>query len=118
MKQTAVKNIVLKGWLVIALLASNVALSAELLNSPYDISRELFTALNSGFQQRWNRQHPFDKLTIKQSQHACSFKQILAILQGLRAYIVTYNQVTDIQILYDLGQIIPADWQYRFPNRS
>ena len=79
--------------------------------------RELFVALNPGFEQQWNQQHPNDKLTIKQS-HAGSSKQALAILQGLRADVVTYNQVTDVQILHDRGQLIPADWQARLPNNS
>ncbi|SPX16607.1 thiosulfate ABC transporter, substrate-binding protein [Escherichia coli] len=58
-----------------------------------------------------------DKLTIKQS-HAGSSKQALAILQGLKADVVTYNQVTDVQILHDKGKLIPADWQSRLPNNS
>ena len=37
MKQNRVKNLVLKGWLAAALLASGAA-SAELLNSSYDVS--------------------------------------------------------------------------------
>ena len=117
MKQTRVKNFMLKGWLAAALLASGTVSAAELLNSSYDVSRELFTALNPGFEQQWNQQHPGDKLTIKQS-HAGSSKQALAILQGLRADVVTYNQVTDVQILHDRGQLIPADWQARLPNNS
>lgn len=117
MKQNRVKNLVLKGWLAAALLASGSASAAELLNSSYDVSRELFVALNPGFEQQWNQQHPNDKLTIKQS-HAGSSKQALAILQGLRADVVTYNQVTDVQILHDRGQLIPADWQSRLPNNS
>ena len=31
---------------------------------------------------------------------------------------VTYNQVTDVQILHDKGKLIPADWQSRLPNNS
>ncbi|NHW59603.1 solute-binding protein, partial [Escherichia coli] len=54
---------------------------------------------------------------IKQS-HAGSSKQALAILQGLPADVVTYNQVTDVQILHDKGKLIPADWQQRLPNNS
>ena len=77
----------------------------------------MFVALNPDFEQQWNQQHPNDKLTIKQS-HAGSSKQALAILQGLRADVVTYNQVTDVQILHDRGQLIPADWQARLPNNS
>ncbi|MFO6426513.1 hypothetical protein ACLBOM_12730 [Escherichia coli] len=39
---------------------------------------------------------------MKQS-HAGSSKQALAILQGLKADVVTYNQVTDVQILHAQG---------------
>ncbi|KFK96906.1 MULTISPECIES: sulfate ABC transporter substrate-binding protein [unclassified Serratia (in: enterobacteria)] len=111
------KNSVLKGGLAALLLASGSLSAAELLNSSYDVSRELFAALNPGFEQQWNQQHPDDKLTIKQS-HAGSSKQALAILQGLKADVVTYNQVTDVQILHDRGKLIPADWQQRLPNNS
>lgn len=101
-----------------ALILSGVTASAtELLNSSYDVSRELFTALNPGFQAQWEQQNPGDKLTIKQS-HAGSSKQALAILQGLKADVVTYNQITDVQILHDRGNLIPADWQARLPNNS
>jgi ABC-type sulfate transport system substrate-binding protein len=39
----------------------------------------------------------FGRRLFKQS-HAGSSKQALAILQGLKADVVTYNQVTDVQI--------------------
>jgi sulfate transport system substrate-binding protein len=73
------------------------AQATELLNSSYDVSRELFAALNPPFEQQWAKDNNGDKLTIKQS-HAGSSKQALAILQG-KADVVTYNQVTDVQIL-------------------
>ncbi|WP_455819978.1 sulfate ABC transporter substrate-binding protein [Pseudomonas cerasi] len=100
-----------------ALLLSTGAQATELLNSSYDVSRELFSALNAPFEQQWSQQHPGDTLTIKQS-HAGSSKQALAILQGLKADVVTYNQVTDVQILHDKGKLIPANWQQRLPNAS
>ncbi|MHC1903967.1 thiosulfate/sulfate ABC transporter substrate-binding protein CysP, partial [Escherichia coli] len=78
---------------------------------------ELFAALNPPFEQQWAKDNGGDKLTIKQS-HAGSSKQALAILQGLKADVVTYNQVTDVQILHDKGKLIPADWQSRLPNNS
>lgn len=76
----------------------------------------LFAALNPPFEQQWAKDNGGDKLTIKQS-HAGSSKQALAILQGLKADVVTYNQVTDVQILHD-KRLIPADWQSRLPNNS
>ncbi|MFA9209337.1 MAG: sulfate ABC transporter substrate-binding protein, partial [Yersinia sp. (in: enterobacteria)] len=82
MKQTSVKSATHKGWHRVALLSalifgSATASATELLNSSYDVSRELFTALNPGFQQQWEQQNPGDKLTIIQS-HAGSSKQALA----------------------------------------
>ncbi|MEJ4045106.1 sulfate ABC transporter substrate-binding protein [Erwinia sp. SLM-02] len=100
-----------------SLLLAGAAQATELLNSSYDVSRELFTALNAPFEKQWDEQHPGDKLTIKQS-HAGSSRQALAILQGLKADVVTYNQVTDVQVLHDKGKLIPADWQQRLPNSS
>ncbi|MBI6547465.1 sulfate ABC transporter substrate-binding protein [Xenorhabdus lircayensis] len=122
MKIVAIKNKLLSGLAAISLLVSlnaysTNALAVELLNSSYDIGRELFSSLNAEFEKQWNGQHPQDKLTIKQS-HAGSSKQALAILHGLRADVVTYNQVTDIQILHDSGNLIPANWQQRLPNNS
>lgn len=102
---------------VISLLLMGTAQATELLNSSYDVSRELFVALNAPFEKQWAADNNGDTLTIKQS-HAGSSKQALAILQGLKADVVTYNQVTDVQILHDRGKLIPADWQSRLPNHS
>lgn len=101
----------------LSLMLAGTVQATELLNSSYDVSRELFTALNVPFEKQWAQQHPGDTLTIKQS-HAGSSKQALAILQGLKADVVTYNQVTDVQVLHDKGKLIPADWQQRLPNDS
>lgn len=121
MKTVWINNRSLKGSLaalfVVSSLASGAASATELLNSSYDVSRELFAALNPPFQKQWAEQNGGDKLEIKQS-HAGSSKQALAILQGLKADVVTYNQVTDVQILHDRGNLIPADWQSRLPNNS
>lgn len=119
MKNTLVKSKTLRGAIAVLLLAGGAASAGatELLNSSYDVSRELFAALNPPFEQQWAAQNNGDKLEVKQS-HAGSSKQALAILQGLKADVVTYNQVTDVQILHDRGNLIPADWQSRLPNHS
>lgn len=74
-----------KGYLALAasMLLVAQAQATELLNSSYDVSRELFAALNPPFEQQWAKDNAGDKLTIKQS-HAGSSKQALAILQGLK----------------------------------
>ncbi len=117
MKKNSLKKTALASLATLSLFGSSQLYAAELLNSSYDIARELFVALNPDFEKQWNEAHPDDKLTIKQS-HAGSSKQALAILQGLKADVVTYNQVTDVQILHDKGNLIPNDWQARLPNNS
>ena len=73
-----------KGSLALAgLLLVAQAQATELLNSSYDVSRELFAALNPAFEQQWAKENNGDKLTIKQS-HAGSSKQALAILQAVK----------------------------------
>ncbi|MBM7456987.1 sulfate transport system substrate-binding protein [Oceanisphaera litoralis] len=88
----------------------------ELLNSSYDIARELFAEINPVFIEHWEKETG-ETLEIKQS-HAGSSRQAQAILQGLRADVVTYNQVTDVDLLHQKGKLIPADWKARLPNDS
>ncbi len=66
------------------------ASATERLNSSYDVARELFAALNPGYIAQWDKAHPDGKLTIRQL-HAGSSKQAPAILQGLKADVVTCN---------------------------
>lgn len=107
-------------WISAALLilaSGGVVHATTLLNSSYDVSRELFSTLNPLFIKQWDQAHPQDPLTIRQS-HGGSSKQALSILQGMRADVVTYNQVPDVQILHDKGHLIPANWQQRLPDNS
>ncbi|VFP88104.1 thiosulfate ABC transporter substrate-binding protein CysP [Candidatus Erwinia haradaeae] len=102
---------------IFSLFLSGGVEATTLLNSSYDVSRELFIALNTPFEKQWEKTHPGDTLIIKQS-HAGSSKQALSILQGLKADVVTYNQVTDVQILHDKGQLIASNWKQRLPDDS
>jgi len=88
----------------------------EILNVSYDIARELYEQVNKAFIADWKAKTGED-LTVNQS-HAGSSKQARSILEGLEADVVTFNQVTDVQVLHDKGNLIPADWQQRLPNNS
>lgn len=101
-----------------ALLSTQPALAAdrELLNTSYDIARELFAAYNESFKKHW-QEKTGETVEIKQS-HAGSSKQAQAIIQGLKADVATFNQVTDIDILHQRGKLIPEDWASRLPNNS
>jgi sulfate transport system substrate-binding protein len=87
-----------------------------LLNVSYDISRELYVELNAAFIKQWKAKTGQD-ITINQS-HNGSSRQARSILEGLEADVVTFNQVTDVQVLYDRGKLIPKDWATRLPNNS
>ncbi|WP_137131421.1 thiosulfate ABC transporter substrate-binding protein CysP [Rhizobium sp. FY34] len=82
----------------------------KLLNASYDVARELFAAENEAFLKI----HP--GVTIDQS-HAGTSKQARAIVEGLEADVVTFNQVTDIDFLVKQG-FVSADWQKDFPNSA
>ncbi|WP_043530395.1 thiosulfate ABC transporter substrate-binding protein CysP [Litchfieldella xinjiangensis] len=108
------------GTAVIAALGAGVvtpvvAAEREILNSSYDIARELFAAINPEFIEWWQQEHG-EEVAIKQS-HGGSSAQARAIIQGLRADVVTYNQVTDVQALADEG-LVAEDWQNQFENNA
>lgn len=93
------------------LLSSASAWSADkLLNASYDVGRELFVAINKAFVA----QHP--GVTVDQS-HAGTSKQARAIVEGLAADVVTFNQVPDIDFLVKNGYV-SADWQKNFPDNA
>jgi len=85
----------------------------EILNVSYDISRELFQQINPAFAAFWQKSQG-QAIEIKQS-HAGSSKQARAILDGLPADVVTFNQVTDVQVLADRG-VLSKDWKSAFPG--
>lgn len=82
----------------------------KLLNASYDVARELFAAENEAFV----KQNP--GVSIDQS-HAGTSKQARAIVEGLEADVVTFNQVTDIDFLVKQG-FVSKDWQKDFPNSA
>lgn len=112
------RSIVAAGAFILSIALTAIPAQAQdkILNSSYDVSRELFEALNPVFQAEW-KTRTGHSVEINQS-HGGSSKQAQAILQGLQADVVTFNQITDVQVLHDQGNLIAADWQKRFPNNS
>src|SRR6185312_2889916 len=106
------RRFLLVGAAIAGLLAAPAsALAADkLLNASYDVARELFVDVNKAF----IAQHP--GMTIDQS-HAGTSKQARAIVEGLEADVVTFNQVTDIDFLAKNG-FVSEDWQADFANQS
>lgn len=92
------------------------AADQRLLNSSYDISRELFASYNEHFAAVW-KEKTGKNVEVRQS-HGGSSRQAQAIIEGLRADVVTFNQVTDVDILHERGRLLPEDWREQLPNAS
>jgi sulfate/thiosulfate transport system substrate-binding protein len=90
--------------------------ASTLLNVSYDIARELYAAINVEFVKEWKEKTGKD-IKVNDS-FAGSSKQARAILEGLEADVVTFNQVSDVQILADRGNLVAKDWQTKLPNNA
>ncbi len=107
------RKLLFAGAAVLALALSssaNAQSTDKILNASYDISRELFAQVNEAFVAKYPGK------TIDQS-HGGSSRQARAILEGLEADVVTFNQVTDIDALAK-GGFVSDDWQTEFPNQA
>jgi sulfate transport system substrate-binding protein len=87
----------------------------EILNASYDVARELFEQINPAFAAEW-KSKTGATVVIKQS-HGGSTRQARAVLEGLPADVVTFNQFTDIQVL-QTGGYVGGDWQQRLPDSA
>jgi sulfate transport system substrate-binding protein len=96
---------------------SAVAKDYELLNVSYDPTRELYQDYNAEFVSFWTKSHAGDKVDIKQS-HGGSGKQGRAVIDGLRADVVTLALAGDIDEIAKLGKTLPENWQTRLPDAS
>lgn len=103
------------GLVLGTLLAPAARGEVRLLNASFDISRELFQAINGEFVAEWKRQTG-ENLVVNQS-HAGSSKQARAVIDGLTADVITFNQVTDVEQVAGKG-LVEADWRTRFPHDS
>jgi len=108
----------IKHTLAAALLAISTAALADvsILNASYDVSREFYKEYNTAFATYWKKKTG-ETVTINQS-HGGSSKQARAVADGLPADVITMNQANDIDILYQRGKLVPADWAKRLPHNS
>ena len=98
----------------VATLAS--AAGVTLLNVSYDPTRELYQEYNASFAKYW-KSKTGQEVTIKQS-HGGSGKQARAVIDGLDADVVTLGLAYDIDAIHENGNLLPADWQSRLPDKS
>jgi sulfate/thiosulfate-binding protein len=101
-----------------AFLAASAAAARtiELLNVSYDPTRELYAEYNAAFAAYWKAKTGED-VVVKQS-HGGSGAQARSVIDGLQADVVTLALAADIDQLHTRGDLVPADWQSRFPDNS
>ncbi|MET0546317.1 MAG: sulfate ABC transporter substrate-binding protein, partial [Caulobacterales bacterium] len=95
---------------------ANAAGAVNFLNVSYDPTRELYVDYNKWFAQHWASSHGGQKINVKQS-HGGSGKQARAVIDGLKADVVTLALAYDIDEIAARG-IIAKNWQSRLPDNS
>lgn len=104
--------------LAIFFLSCGTTLLAQttLLNASYDVARELYQDYNPLFVRHWKEKSGG---TVKVNQsHAGSSKQARSVIDGLQADVFTMNNVNDVDMIAEIGRLVPKDWRGRFPNNS
>lgn len=89
--------------------SSNAEPKSVLLNVSYDVIRDFYKEYNPQFRQAF-----YPDLMISQS-HGGASKQVLAVLNGLPADVVTLTQSNDVEALVKKG-LVAENWQQALPN--
>jgi len=101
--------------IAVSMFGTALAADVTLLNVSYDPTRELYTAINKAFADKFQAETG-KTIEIKQS-HGGSGRQARSVIDGLQADVVTLALAYDIDEIADRG-LIAADWQTRLPNHS
>jgi sulfate/thiosulfate-binding protein len=104
--------------LIMALSAASgaQAQSSNLLNVSYDPTREFYRAYNAEFVKYW-KEKSGETISVQQS-HGGSGAQARAVIDGLKADVVTLALEGDINAIAEKTGKIPADWRAKLPNQS
>src|SRR6202012_390715 len=92
--------------------SSAFAADVSLLNVSYDPTRELYVDFNKAFAAAYSKETG-KSVEIRQS-HGGSGSQARAVIDGLKADIVTLALAYDIDAIAAKG-LLAADWQNRLP---
>jgi sulfate/thiosulfate transport system substrate-binding protein len=92
------------------------AAETSLLNVSYDPTRRFYAAVNKAFVTRWLAEHG-QNVRIYQS-HGGSGAQARAVTYGLEADVVTLALASDIDAIAARSDLLPKDWQSRWPHNS
>ncbi len=103
------------GLLLAAAPLPAMSTEAKLLNVSYDPTRELYSAINDLFAERYKTRTGVS-VTFEQS-HGGSSKQARSVIDGLKADVVTLALAWDIIAIERAGLIKPG-WQQKLPYNS
>jgi len=104
-------------FIVASLIAGSVfAKDIALLNVSYDPTRELYRDFNAAFAKHW-KEKTGDNVSVDQS-HGGSGAQSRAVIDGLRADVVTLALAGDIDPIANIGGLLPKDWVTKLPQNS
>jgi sulfate transport system substrate-binding protein len=110
------RKLIASSVLFLSLAVGAHAQSSNLLNVSYDPTRELYRAYNVEFVRYWERQSGAP-LTIQQS-HGGSGAQARAVIDGMKADVVTLASEGDIDAIAERTKKIPPNWRSLLPHRS
>jgi sulfate/thiosulfate-binding protein len=88
----------------------------EILNVSYDPTREFYDEYNALFAKHW-KEKTGQEVTVNDS-HGGSGKQARAVIDGLKADVVTLALAYDIDAIAEKSDLLPADWQKKLPHNS
>ncbi len=98
------------------LAGSALAKDINLLNVSYDPTRELYREFNTAFAKHW-KEKTGDDVHVDQS-HGGSGAQSRAVIDGLKADVVTLALAGDIDPIASIGNLLPKDWVSKLPQNS
>ena len=101
---------------LLALAAAGLFAQTVLLNVSYDPTREFYQQYNAAFSKYWKGKTG-QEVTVNQS-HGGSGKQARAVIDGLKADVVTLALAYDIDAITDNSGLVDKNWQTQFPSNS
>jgi sulfate transport system substrate-binding protein len=94
---------------------TDTANDVEIVNVSYDPTRELYQEINKAFADHY-KEKTGKKVTVTQS-HGGSGAQARAVIDGLKADVVTLGLAGDIEAVAKKG-LIQSEWEKRLPDHS
>jgi sulfate/thiosulfate transport system substrate-binding protein len=90
--------------------------TVEILNVSYDPTRELYGEFNQEFAKHW-KETTGQVVNVGMS-HGGAGKQARAVMDGLKADVLTLAIAYDLDVMASKTGILDEDWQKRFPQNS